>query len=356
VTVVLRDQAVRGLRSLTGLRGPGPLRERGAPEVVGRTVTHHLSDGAVVRTVATLDREPPVGLEVTITLDGRPVTASQVVGRSGRLEVTYTLVNRTAEARELRYFDGAGRPRTTVRDLAVPMVGELVVGLDDRFRAVRADGATFVDGTLRAELVLAEPVGAPVATVSWSADVRDGAVPPVHVRLAPVALTDTARGGVDVERLRRSTAALREVSDTAGLALTGVQALGSLSNRTADRADDDLAMRTAAILGGLLDGVATAGAELGELRALVERQDERARAGEGAVHGLLADGDVRRTAVDGAGNARPRVSTAAVYVLDIAGTDGGGLPGTLPRLLLALVLLAAAGSLGRSIARLTGSN
>lgn len=345
VEVVLRDQAVRGLRSLTGFAGPGRLRERGAPEVVGRTVTHRLGDGSLVRTVAALDRDLPVTIDVAITLDGEPTTAAAAVGRSGRLEVTYTLTNLTVEPRELRHFDAAGRPRTVVRDVAVPLVGDLVVVLGDGHRDVRSDGATLLDGMLVADLVLAEPAGRPVTTVTWSASVTDADIPPVLVRVAPVALSDTVRGGVDVERLRSTIGALRDLSDSASLALTGVTALGVVAQSTTMAADDDLARRTAAILDGLLSDAADSGAALSELRALVEKQDERARAGDGDVHGLLVVDDVR---VD-APAARPKVTTSVVYVLDVAGRGGTGAPGTGLRLLLAVALLVAVGLLGRAI-------
>ena len=348
VTVVLRDQAVRGLRSLTGLAGPGPLGERAAPEVVGRTVTHRLADGTTVRTVATLDRELPVELSITVTLDGGPTTPAAVVGRSGRLQVTYTLTNTTAEAREIRHFDGAGRPRTVTRDVAVPLIGDLVITLDDRFRGVRSADATVGDGTVRAELVLAAPVGAPVRTVTWSADVVDAVVPPLQVRLVPVAVLDSARGGVDMARLRGTSDALREIADATGLARTGASAFGRLAESSMSPIDDALAASTLTILDGLLAAAVTAGAELDEVRALVEAQDARVRAGEGAIHRLLDVDDVT-TAVNGA----PRVEATVMYVLDVAGRDEEVVPGTLVGLLLAIGLLVAVGLLGRAIDRVT---
>ncbi len=354
VSVVLRDQAVRDLRSLTGLAASGPFREDGAPMAVGRTVTHRLPEGASVRTVATLDRSLPVDLAIGFTLDGQPVTPATLVGRSGRLEVTYTLTNLTVEPRDLRHFDGTGRPRTVTRDVAVPFVGELAVPLDDRFRGVRARGAAVSDGGIHAELVLAEPAGGPVRTITWSADVVDAVVPPVQIRLTPVALTDTLRGGADLARLRRSTAALRDLSDAAGLAITGAIALEQLAAATAPARDDDLAARTVAILEGLRTSAGIAGAELGEVRALIEAQDERARTGDGHVHGVLAVADVR--AADGRVPPafRPSVGTSVVYVLDVAGREEGGGSDVPLRLALAGLLLGAVGLLGRATARLLG--
>ncbi len=353
-TVVLRDQAVRGLRSLTGLAGPGPLGEQGGPDVVGRTVTHRLSSGTTVRTVATLDRESPFELAVTVTLDGQPTTPAAVVGRSGRLKVTYTLTNTTAEPRELRHFDGAGRARTVTRDVAVPFVGELVVTLDDRYRGVRSADATVGDGMVRAELVLAAPVGAPVRTVTWSADVDDAALPPVHIRLAPVALVDTARGGVDMARLRSTADALRDVSDAAGLARTNATAFARLAESSDSEVDDALAVTTLTILDGLLAASAAAGAGLDEVRALVDAQDARARAGEGAVHRLLDAADVTpASGASSSANGGPRVDATVVYLLDVAGRDEESVPSTFVRLLLAIGLLGAVGLLGRAIGRVT---
>ena len=353
-SLVLRDQAVRGLRSLTGLAQPGPLAERGAPDVVGRTVTHRLRDGTTVRTVAALDRTLPVGIEVAVTLDGEPTTPAAVVGRSGRISVTYTLTNRTATTQEIRSFDGTGRPRTTLREVAVPFVGELVVVLDDRFRAVRSDDARVGDGVLHAELVLAAPVGAPVRTVTWSADVDEAVVPPLQVRVAPVAIADTARGGADLERLRRSTEALRTIADDAGLARTGVTAFLGLSGTTATTTDDELAASTLAILDGLLASAAAAGAELDEVRALIDAQDARVRDGDGLVHPLLVAADVRTGDGPRSAARTPRVEASVVYVLDVAGQGEESVPGTAVRILLALGLLLAVGLLGRAVDRLTG--
>lgn len=345
VTVELRDQAVRDLRSLTGLAVRGPLGERGAPDVTGRRVTHRLGDGDVVRTVAALDRTVPVRVDVAVTLDGEPIAPAAVVGRSGRLRVTYTLTNLTVEPRELRLFDGTGRPRTVVRDVAVPYVGELVVPLDDRYGAVRVRGGRLHDGMLRADVVLAEPVGTTVRTVTWTADVEHATLPPVQVRLAPVTLGDPARSGLLLDRLRISAGVLRELSDTAGLALTAASAVGTVG---AAEVEDPLA-RTIAILEGLLSSAGVAGAEANELRALIDAQDARVRDGDGVLHPLLdADGIV------GPSGARPRIERSTVYVLEVAGAGDDGAPAGWVRLLLAAVLLGAVGLLGRATSRIIG--
>jgi hypothetical protein len=357
VTIVLRDQAVRGLRTLSVSPGSTDRAsgERG-PTVTGRTVTHRLGPGADLRTVANLDRTLPVEFAVALTLDGEPIAPAALVGRSGHLTVTYTLTNTTAAATELRHYDGKGRPRSVTRDVAVPFVGELVVTLDDRFRDVRSDDALVGDGVVRAEVVLAGPVGAPVRTVTWSGDVRDAVVPPLQVRLVPLALTETVRGGVELGLVRRATEALRDATDAAGIARTGVTALGTPPAGVEPAGDGTLLASTAAILDGLLAAGAIAGGEFDELRALVEAQDARVRAGDGLVHGLLVPADVRMIGGTTAGaGLPPEVHTSVVYVLDVSGRVDDAGPGVAIRLVLAFGLLVAVGLLGRAVGRLTGT-
>ena len=359
VTVVLRDQAVRDLRSLSTLVGPA------APVVSGTTVTHAFAaarasgadgasgaSGAEVRTVATLGRTVPIDVDVAITLDGEPVTPAAVLGRSGRLEVTYTLTNRTVEPRELRHFDGSGRPRTVTRDVAVPFVGDLVVLLDDRFTAVRSDEAAVTalaprtgggsDVTeLRAGIVLAEPLGGPVRTVTWRADVGDAVVPPVSIRLAAVRMQDMTLGAASDDRAELTARVLRDVADASGLVQTGLRALEAAGA-------DEVLSRTSAALETALAVAVAAGADINELRALVAAQDRRVDDGDGLVHGLLDAADVSATGA-------VSVHASAVHVLELAGLDADDAPGALVRLALALLLLVAVGLLGRAIATLTGT-
>ena len=359
VTVVLRDQAVRDLRSLSTFVGPA------APVVSGTTVTHAFAaarasgadgasgaSGAEVRTVATLGRTVPIDVDVAITLDGEPVTPAAVLGRSGRLEVTYTLTNRTVEPRELRHFDGSGRPRTVTRDVAVPFVGDLVVLLDDRFTAVRSDEAAVTalspragggsDVTeLRAGIVLAEPFGGPVRTVTWRADVEDAVVPPVSIRLAAVRMQDMTLGAASDDRAELIARVLRDVADASGLVLTGLRALEAAGA-------DEVLSRTSTALESALAVAVAAGADINELRALVAAQDRRVDDGDGLVHGLLDAADVSATGA-------VSVHASAVHVLELAGLDADDAPGALVRLALALLLLVAVGLLGREIATLTGT-
>jgi hypothetical protein len=343
--IELRDQAVGGLRGLSGL---------GAPTVRGSRVTYEVGDGTSVRTVAELDRIVPVSIEVAYRLDGEPIPPAALVGRSGRLEVTYTVVNRTAEARELRFFDAKGRARTVTRDVAVPFAGTLSVSLDERFNVVRSDGVRVVADRigrqdLHADLVLFGPAGAPIRTIAWSADVRDASVPAVQVRVAPIAVGDLA-SGVDAARSDAFASVLREIADAGGLLRTGLSALGPAddSGPGSGAVPDVVLAQNRAILDGLLETTTAASVGVNETRSLLAVQEQRRQDGDGELYGLLgAAGPVP---------AGVRVDAGVVYVLEVAGIANDGGPGMPLRFGLAIVLLGAVGLLGRAVGALTGTN
>ena len=344
VRVELRDQAIGGLRHLS---------EPGVPDRQGTTVTHRLGDGASVRTTATLARALPVAIEVAYLLDGAPIAPAALVGRSGRVEATYTVTNRTAESQELRFFDARGRARTVTRDVAVPFAGVLDVAFDDRFAVVRTVGGdvrTDVTGRQRlsAELVLFAPLGAPVQVITWTAEVQDAVIPGVGIRLAPVGPVGSGAG---TARIDDPVAVLRDLVDAGGLVRTGLRALdvevgaGAPEGGTMAR---DLLTQTTAILEGLLDTATLASAEQNEARALVAAQEARRRAGDGLVHPLLREGPPLLPGV--------RVETGVAYVLEVAGIGDDGVPPLPLRFVLAIVLLVTVGLLGRTVGVLTGAD
>ena len=336
VSVALPDQAVTGLRNVGGF---------GAPDTNGQVVTYRLTDGVAVRTVADLDRALPVSISVAYRLDGQPIPPAALIGRSGRLEVTYTLVNRTTAARELRYFDASGRARLVTRDVAVPFAGTLQVTLDERLAGIRTDDGQVVTDRvgrrqLLADVVLFGPVGAPVQTVTWSADVRDAAVPAVQVVLLPVGATDLLGSGLDATRADVLAGALRDIAASGGLLRTGLGALG------ADTTVGLLAPLRA-ILEGQLETTALASADLNQARALLVAQEQRRRDGDGDLYGMLTDGRDLAAGV--------RADSAVVYVLDVAGSRADGGPAVPLRFGLAVVLLVAVGLLGQAVGALTGA-
>ena len=187
VEVSLPNQATAGLRNLEGFD---------RPSVSGSDVTWSIPTspaGALRRTVADADTSVvPVSMEIVYELDGEVVTPSQLVGRTGFLTVTYTVTNLTAEEREVRYFDGQGRPRTGTVEVAVPMGGTFSTTLDSRFVNVESAQATAIAGdgqgntVVNGSYTLFAPAGESTQSFAWSAYVTDAIVPAAEITILPV--------------------------------------------------------------------------------------------------------------------------------------------------------------------------
>jgi hypothetical protein len=348
--ITLEDQATAGLRDTGAFR---------APRIEGTTVVHELDLGAgtstsngngngpgrtaadgpiMIRTVATLERELPVTLDITYTLGGTPVTARELVGRSGRIEITYTLTNRTAEPREVRYFDGLGRTRTDVREVAVPMGATVALRLAENFSDVKAPGASVIagDGTgatqINASLALFGPSGAATRSLVVSADVHDAVVPAAAIRVVPLGARTSPDWRASAETLGVFGGALDAASAAAGLLATTASALDTFLPSDGSPAEvvlDQLATIVAGLGAALNDGAAGVDGNLAWLAA----QDARFEAGEGFVHGVLADADV-----------------TVVYAFDVAGLGDDGGPALPVRLAVGLALFAIVALIGRSVA------
>ncbi|HWH30342.1 MAG TPA: hypothetical protein VNU26_15555, partial [Mycobacteriales bacterium] len=181
---VLDPTSGKGVRDLDGFSAP-LVRDGKAQysiDVDGR---------ADRRTVADFDRELPVTIKASYVLDGERVDPEDVVGRSGTLETTYTVVNRTSEPTEITYQNGKGEDVTETVDVVTPYVGRLALELPSSFKDVQAEGAD--DGGdgrggtgLAWTLVLFEPIGEPAQQLTWTAEVTDAELPPATLQVVPV--------------------------------------------------------------------------------------------------------------------------------------------------------------------------
>lgn len=334
--ITLPDQAVNRLQSLDALRGMS---------VQGTSVAYDLdlrSGDATVRTVADLDLEPPFRLEVRYELDGVQVTPREVVGASGRLTVTHTLVNLTVEPQELRFYDGQGRERSTVRDVAVPFVGTISVPLDTRFTnvdapaaaeiVVDASGRTSVEG----EWALFEPVGAPTQQFTWSADVADAIVPATTIRLIPLIIGGTPSGDARLSQLTSSSATLSAIAQDAALLTAALTALRpAVDPRVATGAV--LVEQMATLIARIGADAAGGVTDISEQRALLIAQDERRAAGGGLVHPMLDHAD-----------------SSALFVVEVAGRGLDVGPRLPVRLTLGVLVMGIVVLLGRNVTQRVG--
>lgn len=174
----------RGLRNLDGFGG-FDVRD-GA--MVG---TFEVDGEQRLRTVSDYTKALPLEVQVTYRLDGKPVEPEDVVGRSGVLEVRYTVRNVTGTPRAISYDDGVGGSTTSTENVVIPMVGSLTTTLPSTFTDVSSGEANIAgDGRggtkLTFTMTLFGPIGAPETSFGYTAQVVDGTIPKASVSALPV--------------------------------------------------------------------------------------------------------------------------------------------------------------------------
>lgn len=173
-----------GFRNLDGFGG---LDVQGHDQIVKTSV-----DGTQnYRSVSNFDKELPVSIAPAYYLDGKRVNPADVVGKSGKLEVEFTVKNLTTQRQQVSFPNGRGGTRTGMASVPVPMVGSLTTNLPSTFTNVDSGGAnTAGDGaggtTLSFTMTLFPPIGSTTAHFGYAADITNGIVPEVDVTLLPV--------------------------------------------------------------------------------------------------------------------------------------------------------------------------
>jgi putative membrane protein len=290
-------------------------------------------DGARrLRTVSDFDGDLPLGVEVSYSLDGEPVEPGGVLGRSGALEVRYTVTNLTARDDEVAYDGGTGAQATATAETVVPMVGQLVTTLPPTFTAVTSDQANISgDGRggtrLTFQMTLFPPIGASSVELAYRAQVTRAVVPPATITALPVSpLTNAsfkggsasyasgAQSGVALSAgATEIDANLLRLRDGASELLSGLVQLRDGAERLAEGLTLDAA--PGSVL--LADGLDTADAGARELTAGARQLDAGAR--------QLADGSARLDAgLTRAGTAVPQLLGGLTQVdAGLARVDAG---------------------------------
>ena len=286
-----------------------------------------------LRTVSDYTRELPLEVRATYTLDGQVVEPADLLGRSGRLEVRYTVRNVTGTSQVVTFDDGTGRSTSTTQEVVIPMVGSLTTTLPGTFTDVSSKEANLAgDGRggtkLTFTMTLFGPIGTPTASFGYAADIVDGTLPKASVSALPVSPLDSPsfKGGAESYRGGATTGAtltagateidanLLKLRDGASTLLAGLIQLR------------DGAQQLDAGLGAqALPGSRDLAAGAGELKD----GTSRLRAGTGdAKDGSAQVADGARQLADGAGRldaGAEKLSSGAAQVDEGAALVAGGL-------------------------------
>lgn len=176
------------IRSLTDFSNP--------PQEDGiATLTADMSDGfGLARTVSLWpqDDDPPIELETSFTLDGEPIDAWDLVGKSGDVSATYTLTNTSTQEVEVEVEDLAGDMVKRTVEADVPMVGITKVLIPQSYTGLRLKGGTFgADGRGNNQVQFISLPFRPLskdgtATFGWAARVQDATLPSMVIQVAPI--------------------------------------------------------------------------------------------------------------------------------------------------------------------------
>lgn len=144
------------------------------------------------RTVSDFDSSKlPLSVDVTYVLDGKKVSAGDLVGASGDLKVVYTVKNLTAKQMPLTFSDGAGGTKTEMTEVPIPLVGTVVFDLPSNFSHVQSRAASMGgDGhggtQMEYLLTLFPPIGSTTVNFGYTAHLTNGLLPPVSFTAVPV--------------------------------------------------------------------------------------------------------------------------------------------------------------------------
>ncbi|MFC7596702.1 hypothetical protein ACFQU3_15400 [Terrabacter sp. GCM10028922] len=294
----------RGLRNLDGFSG----FEVKDGIMVGR---FDVDGEQRLRTVSEYTKKLPLEVAATYALDGKTVAPGDLLGRSGRLEVRYTVKNMTGTPQVVSFDDGTGATTTATEDVVIPMVGSLSTTLPSTFTNVSSQEANLAgDGRggtkLTFTMTLFGPIGTPTATFGYAADIVDGTLPKAAVSALPVSPLDSPsfKGG----------AASYKGGATTGATLTaGATEIDANLLKLRDGAST--------LLAGLIqlrDGARKLDAGLGS-QALPGSRDLATGAGQ------LKDGTSRlRTGAGSAKDGSSKVADGATQVADGAGRLDAG--------------------------------
>ncbi|MFD1945782.1 hypothetical protein [Nocardioides aestuarii] len=173
-----------GLRNLDGFGGVSA--EDGVQDV---SVT---VDGYErLRSVSDYTGDLPLEFDITYLLDGEEIEPGDLVGKSGELEVVYTVRNVTAQPQEVSFPDGKGGTMTETVDVPIPIVGSMALTVPPSFTDVTSEQANIAgDGKggtkLSFTMTLFPPLGSDEMEFSYKAQVSDAVVPATSVTALPV--------------------------------------------------------------------------------------------------------------------------------------------------------------------------
>ena len=133
-----------------------------------------------------------IELDAEFTLDGEPISAADLVGKSGVVTAQYTLTNTTRTPVEVEVTDLNQQPVTRTVEADVPMVAIAKTLLPQKFHGLdTGHGIVGADGRGNNQVQWVVLPFAPLnedgtAVFGWAANVQDAVIPSMLIQVAPI--------------------------------------------------------------------------------------------------------------------------------------------------------------------------
>ena len=194
------------------------------------------------RAISDFTKPLPVGIKITYLLDGKEISPSDLVGKSGRVEFKYRVENLTGQSQDITVKDGTGKDVTQPVTVYEPLAGSLDLTVPSSFVDVQPNGGGVAAGDgkggtqMSFNLTLIPPLGDPVAEFGFAASVTNAVVPPANLTIVPVVVSSNptitgaadsykggaATGGELTQGAQQIDANLLKLSAGAGQLLSGL--------------------------------------------------------------------------------------------------------------------------------------
>ncbi len=183
------------------------------------------------RAVSDFDLDLPVTVSAVYRLDGNEISPDDLVGRSGELEVVYTITNTTGSEEQITLTDGQGNTVTQTAMVYDPFAGSMSFTLPSNFTDVVSDSGFVPAGDGRGgtlmnlSVTLISGLTEQVVEAGYTAQVTDAVVPPATLSVVPVVVEENPSSAAQLEALRGGAETGQELASNAVLLDENVLAL-----------------------------------------------------------------------------------------------------------------------------------
>jgi putative membrane protein len=159
------------------------------------------------RSLSDFEKDLPVTVSVVYTLDGEEISPGDLVGKSGQLDVEYTITNVTCEKQDVT-VEGANGPEKTRAEVCDPLAGSLSFTLPSQYTDITSETGFVTAGDGRGgtlmtlSITMISGLTEPEVVAGYSAQVTNAVIPPASMSIVPVVVEANPSASAQLEALQ----------------------------------------------------------------------------------------------------------------------------------------------------------